>query len=289
MKKKNLLILLFILIIIFGFFYPNNIFETINLNHKQKLLQEFEILYFEVGQYEKATKTAKKYDRIYKDIIGKTLLALSLERSDKLNQSYEIIDDIDLIQYCDLTYFTKSFLEYRLYNNSNILGIVIEGLNASDCLNEEFELKYLGDNHRKLELVINFLIEKEEYNQINLLFDFIENNESNYKINKAVIAERKGYILFKQEDYDNASFYFTESIKYNLSTYSCPFGGLGMLYFYSNDSKRAKTMLEKATLLNDTTSDYYIALAKIYYAEGRIDEAKSILYKSIRVVERHFE
>ncbi|MBT3408394.1 tetratricopeptide repeat protein [Candidatus Woesearchaeota archaeon] len=280
MKRNNLLILLFIFIIIFGLFYPDNILMNINNNPKKKLLQDFEIQYHQVGKIEEAIKIAKKYDQRYNDVSGKTLWALALIKNGDTHQSHEIISNIELDMYCDLTYFAKAILEYRLTNNSNVFEIILDGLDADSCIDEEYEIKYFGIDQGKLSLIINFLLDKEEYGQIELLLDFVDNNVSNYNISKSYIFERRGYVDFKQEDFINASYFFSESINYNDSTFSCPYEGLGMLYFYNNDADKAKILLEKSIQINSEVDEMkYRALAKIYYAEGNIDKAKNLLKK----------
>jgi tetratricopeptide (TPR) repeat protein len=64
--------------------------------------------------------------------------------------------------------------------------------------------------------------------------------------------------------------------------YTCPYEGLGILYLQRGETERASASFEKAIALNpDIEFRKYNGLARIRMLEGRLDEARALLAKSI--------
>ena len=75
---------------------------------------------------------------------------------------------------------------------------------------------------------------------------------------------------------------FNDVLKLNNKTYTCPYEGLGLIYYKTGEYEKAKQNLIKSIEINpDIEYKKYNTLAKIYIEEGNINDAKELLIKSI--------
>jgi len=92
-----------------------------------------------------------------------------------------------------------------------------------------------------------------------------------------------GMVAYNKKEDGKAEKLFTDTLKINNSTYTCPYEGLGMLYLKQGKTKEAEESFKKAIQINpDIEYKKYNGLAKIYIKQGKLKEAKELLEKSIQ-------
>ena len=99
--------------------------------------------------------------------------------------------------------------------------------------------------------------------------------------NKYAHAEL-GIVALNKDNFAQAEKYFKKSLELDSEGYTCPYEGLGLMYYRRGKVEKAKTNLEKAIEINPNIEfKKYNALARIYLKEGKIGKARELLEKSI--------
>jgi tetratricopeptide (TPR) repeat protein len=125
----------------------------------------------------------------------------------------------------------------------------------------------------------NSLSGLKKYHDANIILD---KTLDIYPNNPYALSE-KGLILLNLNQSNNSKDLFIEALNLENYTYTCPYEGLGIVYYKQGDFINAKKNLDKSIEINPNIEyKKYNTLAKIYIKEGNISYAKILLNKSIQ-------
>jgi protein O-GlcNAc transferase len=129
----------------------------------------------------------------------------------------------------------------------------------------------------------SLLIEKGDYNKSLIIMSELINISSN---GDPILYSELGFIYSLKKDYNNSIENYEKNIdlidtsKYNYSFYSCPYDGLGMLYYELGNDNLTIQNLEKTIYLKpNSKSNRYEILIKLYLKHNNSEDAIRIARK----------